>query len=475
MPLNFADLRRARSVLKLLGKAVMGIRASLRVLLAVAALAIVLGDATAARAQTIGTISTITRKFGQRDPQHQPFWISRQDCLNDDVITFNFPVTLTGTIELQVWAGQTSADCTQSALRTQIVSTAPQCWAVYDTTLANSIYVSAPISVRDIVGQHGPTSTGATGVTSGPAVIHGTQADCTSGTISPPIGITLFFMLVVGNAAPLATTTWTQTSIDLWGPSAPTGVTGGSGETRIHLDWTRSVDTDLIRYDFYCDPAPGALLDASTQPGSDGSATKLSLLPPVPGLRPFAFDGGIGGATGTGGVSAAGGATAAGGAGGTSATGGGGGTAGSGGAPSLDGSVGPVTDAGTAATGSTCNTSSILVPGVVPDDSYASHKCGSVDGISASSGTATGLTNGIQYTVAVVGVDGVFNPGPFSGQVCATPQEVTDFFELYRQAGGKAGGGFCSLARPGRGPRGTAFALGGLAVALVLRRRTRRA
>jgi hypothetical protein len=110
----------------------------------------------------------------------------------------------------------------------------------------------------------------------------------------------------------------------------------------------------------------------------------------------------------------------------------------------------------------------------VPTPSLAKYVCGSSNGIAATTGTADGLENDVPYTVAVAAVDLLENPGPLSGQSCATPQAVTDFFELYRQAGGSGGGGICSIAHAHRGEHGAAFTLSGIAALLVMRRRMRR-
>lgn len=66
-------------------------------------------------------------------------------------------------------------------------------------------------------------------------------------------------------------------------------------------------------------------------------------------------------------------------------------------------------------------------------------------------------------------VDAVGNRGTLSDVRCATPQEVTDFYEAYKAAGGQGGGGYCTfgLERPGSVAALTLLAL----VGLSLRRR----
>ncbi|WP_437736268.1 hypothetical protein [Sorangium sp. So ce1335] len=112
-----------------------------------------------------------------------------------------------------------------------------------------------------------------------------------------------------------------------------------------------------------------------------------------------------------------------------------------------------------------------LVPGEIPN---LDDQCGKVG--RAGSGSAEDLTNGRSYVVGVAAYDGVGNAGPLSALACGTPTEVEGFFEKYREAGGKAGGGFCSIEGPVGAGRWVSWPLGALAAgaALGLLRRSRR-
>ena len=88
-----------------------------------------------------------------------------------------------------------------------------------------------------------------------------------------------------------------------------------------------------------------------------------------------------------------------------------------------------------------------LVPGEVPPKDLV--PCGTGNGSTQSEGQAKGLENNQPYAVAVAAYDQVKNVGPLSDLACATPQLVDDFFDRYREAGGEAGGGFCSIQRYG--------------------------
>jgi hypothetical protein len=85
------------------------------------------------------------------------------------------------------------------------------------------------------------------------------------------------------------------------------------------------------------------------------------------------------------------------------------------------------------------------------------------------------LINGHQYAVAVAAYDDDLNVGAVSNLGCQTPAPVTDFWDRYKDDGGLAGGGFCSLEAPGAPVAGSVLGLGmGAAVVALGRRRRRR-
>ena len=96
-------------------------------------------------------------------------------------------------------------------------------------------------------------------------------------------------------------------------------------------------------------------------------------------------------------------------------------------------------------------------------------------GVAAESLTVDGLDNDVQYFFGVVALDEVDNPSVVSELACSTPKPVDDFFELYRRAGGRAGGGVCSAtpARPTGAGGAALLALFGLAFVMLARRRAR--
>ena len=261
-----------------------------------------------------------------------------------------------------------------------------------------------------------------------------------------PRTVKLNFMLI-DNSSTVMTVFTNDVVVDLLGPPAPKSLKAGVGEQRLILDWERPATQDISSYNFYCAPASSAA-------GSGGSPQAA----------------GAAGSLGTGGLVGMGGGAGAGAVGGViddagtstddASTGGAAGVG-------LPGSGGATADASSGdgqSASASCSTA--LTPNAVPPVDLPT--CGGASD-SVASGEARPLQNGVQYAVGVAAVDALGNAGPLSNVACATPQEVDDFFETYRNAGGGAGGGFCALgARPAPG----AAAL--LVVGLLVRRLRRR-
>lgn len=370
---------------------------------------------------------SIQRSAGFRSSSLNPLWISRADCLANDV--FNFPLTVSSyqNYQLEVWAGGGSADCRTLEAR---AGASPQCWKVWQG-VPTSTGTNVVIRTQDIVAQNKPND-----AVNGPNT--GNEDDCTAedGTVSAPQAVTLYFMFVdatsqeqVGGAA------W-ATKFDLVGPTAPTGVTTGIGDTLLVLEWKQSKDTDLAGYNFYCDPIPGEEGD-NTNVVTFAADASLDL------NLPDACDPETGTCDDAGADDAS--------------------------ADGATSDAAATTDAAADATtsgGSACPTN-VLFEGDIPDEKY---RCGSGSG---TSGRVTGLQNGVRYSVAVAAIDGVGNSGKLSNVTCQSPSPVDDFFKVYRDAGGQGGGGFCSVP----GAIGHGAGLSGLAlivaaaVASMLRRR----
>lgn len=425
-------------------------RFPVRGLAALAAIAAFFGTVRTASAQLAGVRPFAAGAAPARISPLRPagklrYWVNRQECIDDDVLTF--AVALEGQFNqynLEVWAG--GADCSPVQART---GSTPSCWKVGAASPDVNFQINVPVRARDIVAHNTPDKP--LPVANREGIKPGTVKDCIDTSTTAPQNIILDFMLVTASTNQAQTGhQMYATGYDIWGPAPPANVAAAAGETRLHLSWTKSTSSDTLLYDFFCDPPPGVLADAGLTP--------LSVFPPLPGLNLFAPDSGILGSGGSGGF------------------GGFGGTGGFAGDAGIGGTTGTPTDAAAPppVTGPTCTAGSALTPGKLPDETLNQFRCGSVNGLAATSGTVEGLINDVPYTVAVVAVDQVYNGGVISGQACATPIEVTDFFELYRQAGGTGGGGICSIGRPLHRAPAPGAVLGGIAAAWLLRRRGRR-
>jgi hypothetical protein len=144
----------------------------------------------------------------------------------------------------------------------------------------------------------------------------------------------------------------------------------------------------------------------------------------------------------SGGSAAAGGSTAAGGsaaAGGSVATGG---SSDAGGSGTTGGSTS--TSTSTSLDNPSCPDSQLKQTYFPPTGMGYS---GRADGVTPTSGIAAGLDNGHQYACVVSAYDTRENDGPFSVVACGKPWWVKDFYSTYSAAGGKGGGGFCSIGR----------------------------
>ena len=347
-------------------------------------------------------------------------WINRDDCVADDVFTFSLAIQDYAGTQLEVWVG--GSDCTAVAARANTTAT---CWRVYEPITPSGSTWSVDIRVQDIVAKKLPPTTG-------PGL--GKLSDCspTSGTTAP-VSVSLFFMFIdPGSQENKGGFQW-KTNYDLLGPSAPTGLTLGQGDTMLKLGWNQSTDTDLTGYHFFCDPPPGkegsgsgGVLEAGSPSGPEAS-TSEDAAADAGADADAACDEDAGDAEGGCAAVAEAGADAA------SST----------------------TDAGGSTTGACGN--GALVSGAVPDYKYY---CGSANGLTSTSGRIEGLQNKYTYAVAIAGVDAVGNAGKLSLVQCGEPWPVDDFFKLYKEAGGEAGGTFCSTSAVGRGA--------GLATLLVL-------
>ncbi len=368
-------------------------------------------------------VSKATRSKASYSVAAYAFFISREDCVDGDEFTFPYVLSNIGTQSFEVWvAPNSSTDCSLNTSRDNSTG----------TTKCKQVYVNGAPSA------FGQVKVKASVIA---AAIDGVSGCDFTGSNTAPIPTNIYFMLVAGantTADPAGVCNWADTSVDLAGPAPPTNVQAGIGDTIATLTYDVGTNQqDVLGYKFYCDPPPGS----ATTSGAGGAGGSSAV---ATAAATTSSAGGAGGGGGAGGSGGSGGSSAA--------------TTGSGVSSGTNG-------------GATGCPSSALVAGQIPDSKY---ECGKTNGIS---GNATGLTNGVTYAIGVAGYDNLGNPGKLSTMVCVTPGPVDDFFSVYRDAGGKAGG--CAVRRsapraeapsPGDEAAGIFFGLGLVGTAAVRRR-----
>lgn len=337
-------------------------------------------------AQSIAINPTPSRDPGEihTASTEKRYYVTREDCLADDIFTFTVTIRSSAGYNLEVWAAQ-SANCAEYDSRRPGTA---NCWRVFLADANDGTY-DIEIRSRDI----------ATRNIGGQMEGKGTEADCSPGDLtSGGMGLKLYFLLVNGDQLGGSAAVF-DTGIDLVGPRAPEPVKTTAGEGKLIVEWELTDAEDWQGYRLYCATADD--IGSTAGVGAGGETTSPE---PVAG---------------------------AGGAAGQSTT-------------ATSGAANPELPSGTAGSPAAACGSGALVPGELPDKAYL---CGSGTGRISTKGTATGLANGVEYAVGVAGIDLLGNPGPLSDLACGTPQLVTTFYESYREAGGTAGGGFCAFGR----------------------------
>jgi hypothetical protein len=101
--------------------------------------------------------------------------------------------------------------------------------------------------------------------------------------------------------------------------------------------------------------------------------------------------------------------------------------------------------------------------------------CSGLIPASTNSYRITGLQNGIWYGVGAAAVDKYGNVSAIANVTYGMPIPTVDFYSEYKKSGGAAQGGYCSLERwHSRKSAALGICLAGLALVLVVRRRSRR-
>jgi hypothetical protein len=405
-----------------------------------------------------------------RSTNLNPLGINYSDCVQDMILRFDVVVSgFDGSESLQVWATK-SGDCLTTGER-GIGSAAATCWLVDQgfsgLVIGTSTMKTFDIRVQDIVGlENSPLPAGANYIRQGASA-------CTAQTSFVGVPMDLFF-LPLGTDQNVKGTPYKYhiPSADLVGPPAPAGVSIADGDTLFVVNWMPNVDSDTTGYDIFIDPIPG-------QEDASASSVAVPMLYCPDTGAPLPEAGGDGSIDDSGDAGASGAAM-------------------TNDASSTDAACFYITVGGAPAVSSTCNDPA-LAGGIVQDSGTTTDDAGNV--ISGSGGISTiqpqylvpgaagltvsgkaagnytigGLRNGTVYNVAVSAVDTSGNVGPPSPQSCDYPAPVNDFWNLYRQGGGQAGGSLCALEAIGAPvPSVAGIALFAATSTLMLRRRRKR-
>lgn len=466
----------------------------------------------------------------QRSRSHDgyPYHISKADCeSDDDVFTFTILVDQadvnSGT--LQVWASA-SSDCTLKADRTQgNANDDPSDPTTYDDNLCqrvvgDNVPSGAPAQQNPFTIKSREIADKISSITYDEAT--GTCTDSSGNPAARQVFLTVMLVkedtdIDASYAVKFPVPDKFEIYVDLTAPAPPTNITATSSEQAVVVGIENETPppADLAGYYIYCDPpavedggsaaagcsclnvgdlggggSAGSSAATTTSATTTTTAATTTTTTTTGGMGATGGMPGAGGAGGTGGMTGAGGTGGAGGMGGSGAAMGGmggssgmsgttttsatttttGATGGMGGSGGATGSGGDAACAPNIDAESGACTSCILSQGEdPPGDAYL---CGEIKG-TGPTGLASVLQNGRYNAVAVAAYDLLGNVGKLSVEKCALPTEVQDFYEEYRDRGGKGGGG-CSVQSRSRPFSAAGPLLGVLAgAALVLRRRRR--
>lgn len=455
-------------------------RTLLRLLLSSAIVALFLCIApTVARAQVAITIYQETSlprvnfnangalvQVAKRALNLTPEGVNYQDCL--DNVRIRFPVQLSGSFTgndtFEVWAGLSGSDCSDQRDRTS--STSPTCWPLA-TGLPKTLNQNVDIPVRTIMS----------------GIKDKTKPDDSAsicGTVDLTTIAVNFLYFAAGQTSTPSTSHAVSVQVDTVGPSAPTGLSSLPGNTRLIMNWDsisgESGVSVLTGIRVYCDPnhsnsIPAAcaklIAERAAVPLSDGGNASTTNTP----------DAGEGGVTSTADLLVDGSCITetneagdpvstvcdAGEDSGTDAT--------TSTTPDVDGTA--VGSGGSCETSNLAPTTGAFTPSAAFDECFS---CGNITGNTGTSIVATTLRgqpllNNTTYAIAVAATDAFDNVGPLSGLQCNYPEVTNDFWEAYKNAGGKAGGGCDTTSQS---PAGSIIVFGISAAFVLARLRQRR-
>jgi hypothetical protein len=376
-----------------------------------------------------GTITVSPAIWSNREGTNRPVaLLNRSDCLNDATVTFNVRIAaVSSSAILELWVG---SGCDTYSNRTSANRTCAQ--VTTGVTANTSLNTAVKARFQDMVKPFGSTESG-------------TAATCNLETSTGQVTRSLFFVVYnSGSTMSEATVMPWAFKYDIRAPGPPTNITARGGENSLVVGMTApSGESNLLRYHFYCSPASSST--SSTGGSASTAGTGGTDTTSTGGTDATSSAGADTGGTDTGGTDT----------GGTSGT--------------TSSSAGSSGTAAVQPAPAGCY-SDVLVPNEPP--SADAVKCGSVGAQGTTSGeTSQVLDNYSTYAVAVATEDSANNIGVLSQIACGTPEDVTGFYEAYREAGGQAGGGFCGFAPARTASLSWLAIFGAAAAALGWRRR----
>jgi hypothetical protein len=376
-----------------------------------------------------------------------PDGVNYADCISD--MTLEYTVYIAGftTEQLEVWVSE-NQDCTQDINRGNGGSAV--CWEVATLSPGNQVAqteVTIPVRVQDLVGPQGSAPVAPAG-----PVDEGAAA-CLAQPNESAVTLTVYILPIASGSfqnIPGAVAFKQEITTDLVGPTAPASVGIADGDTVFNVNWTANNDADTYGYDVFIDPIPGSDTAVASSVSSPCSSQVLT-------DESIQDSGAQANAAADGEVDAEAGTT------------------------STIGPIGVATIPCQYLVGASC-------PAGEPINTWTNgQRMPILSAIGENSQTITisGLTNygpggtasqPEDYNVVVAAVDASGNVGPPSAEACDYPSPVNDFYRVYRNGGGTAGGGFCALEAVGKPVGSSAAVLWGVGAVLthISRRRHRR-
>lgn len=336
--------------------------------------------------------------------------IGRRDCADEE---WSFVVNyagLSGATRLEYWVGVDMMACAMAQNRHPVSSGTPRCWPIQQSPSLTFLNPTTPLSYTVRIKSRYLIS---------PLTGNCETVDTTQGLVG-----TNYITLLASPPSDNNIVGTYAVSYDIEAPQTPTDVTLSAGEGAVNVRWSYA--------------------GATTSTDADGGTTSAVprdlqgfwlLCDPPPNAAPTDA-----------GVSEAG----------------------------VDAGLRLDVETDGDGTSATCGTTGFESLNPNDEAQFARYRCSDLLGVTATRGSATGLTNGVAYRVAVVAQDLAGNRSALGlPTTCVRPQPVTDFWESYRAAGGTAEPISCA-ARPGARASGALVALGLGSLLIAAHRRTRR-